>query len=259
MRQLILFIVAISLFACKKDLPAIVKPQEKKVLVLQEDDFGLFKALRKPTINPGKGHKPQDTVVIEPPPVVDTTTPYYGPRVYYVEFNGCQVNSSAWGTFYATPSNIPEDEQQRLIDTSSQHGYGEFQNFIVTRDKALFDATPERYRQKIVATPYHDFYGNTAGGIAYRGSFGTGVEAFAFTDLLLDNEKFIARTIIHEGGHTLGLPHRYYENWDSLYTVMNHMATAPFYAVRTIWEEQAPAADGSIWDQYAIIRATIAK
>lgn len=123
----------------------------------------------------------------------------------------------------------------------------------------MFDNTPELYRHKIVVTPTHDFYGNGAGGVAYRGSFGTGVESFAFTDLLFNVEKWIERTIRHEGGHALGLPHRYYTEAELSGDVLNIMAIFPFNATKVIWESQAPDATGFMWDQYSVIRATIAK
>src|SRR6186997_348975 len=128
MKRLLYLIPLLIFFACKKEVREYAIQQPKAdTLVLEVEPLAGGQALRRPT-NPGKGHKPPpDTIIVTPPQ--EPPPPYYGARIYYVEFNGCYVNSSVWGSFYAEPSNIPDDEQQRLIDKVSAQ-YSDFSNFI---------------------------------------------------------------------------------------------------------------------------------
>jgi hypothetical protein len=57
---------------------------------------------------------------------------------------------------------------------------------------------------------YKDWYGASAGGVAYVGTFGWSAygPSFVFSDNLgKGNEKYTAEAISHEAGHTLGLWH----------------------------------------------------
>lgn len=61
----------------------------------------------------------------------------------------------------------------------------------------------------VIGGSYSDWYGSSAGGVAYVGSFNwsTDTPTFVFSDSLGDNEKYVAEAASHEAGHTLGLSH----------------------------------------------------
>jgi len=61
----------------------------------------------------------------------------------------------------------------------------------------------------VVGGSHNDWYGSSAGGVAYVGSFNwsTDTPTFVFSESLGNNEKFVAEAISHEAGHTLGLSH----------------------------------------------------
>ncbi len=56
---------------------------------------------------------------------------------------------------------------------------------------------------------YQDWYGNSAGGVAYLNSFNwsTDTPTFVFSETLYNSEKYVAEAISHEVGHTLNLSH----------------------------------------------------
>ena len=56
---------------------------------------------------------------------------------------------------------------------------------------------------------YQDWYGGSAGGVAYLNSFNwsTDTAAFVFSETLYNSEKYVAEAITHEVGHTLNLSH----------------------------------------------------
>ncbi len=56
---------------------------------------------------------------------------------------------------------------------------------------------------------YQDWYGSSAGGVAYLNSFNwsTDTPTFVFSETLYNNEKYVAEAISHEVGHTLNLSH----------------------------------------------------
>ena len=185
MKILIAAVLSILLFSCHKE--ADNQPPKVKHLEFIEDDFGVSKNLRVS----GRGLKNKrpknDTTIVTDPPV------YAGPRVLKVDWDGEWVIGQPWNSgqsFYATPSSMPLFELYNVLDTVIK-AYSSF-NLTVTSDEDIYSLTPIEYRQKAVITDYSAWYGS-AGGVAYRGSFGTGIFCFIFSKLLSTHPVLVIR------------------------------------------------------------------
>jgi hypothetical protein len=83
-------------------------------------------------------------------------------------------------------------------------------NVNVTTDSTLYWLAPANKRTRVIITPTYQWYGNTAGGISWVGSFGWGdnTPCWVFSSLLGNSIKKVSECISHEAGHTLGLQHQ---------------------------------------------------
>jgi hypothetical protein len=211
MKQLSTILLAIIIFSCSKS--DINKASSKtKILVFQEDDFGVSKNLRTIGKGHGKGRPPRDTVVVDDPP----TPTYNGQRIFHIDTDGELVSGTSWnwmGNIAATPSSMSETQINEVVD-SVKKAYAFNSNLIVTRDVVLYNLCPLAYRQKIILTDYSDWYGN-AGGVAFMYSFGSGTPCWVFSKLLGNRTKDVVLATAHELGHTVGLPHKVVGYYDA--------------------------------------------
>jgi hypothetical protein len=134
-----------------------------------------------------------------------------GANVILVDFDGGVCSGTSWnvsGDINYAPANLTTDEQQRVLD-SMQIDYAPFNIYITTSEQAYNNANQYKRRRLIFTTTY-EWYGNSAGGVAYTGSFTWGDESpcWVFTSLLNYNVKSILEAGSHEAGHTLGLRHQ---------------------------------------------------
>lgn len=208
-----------------------------------------------------KNKRPKDTTVTYDPPA------YTGNNIIHLDFGGAYVSGQGWnsyagGDFYATPSSMSPFEQYNTFDTINR-AYSNFRT-LVTLDESMFDLTPQAYRQKVVFTDYSDWYGS-AGGVAYRNSFGTGTFCFVFSKLLSNYTPYVAFAGVHEAGHTLGLRHAvdgYYDStgaWVLIasYTQGKNWMGAGYPYPYHVFEEWVYIASGAKQYQFNVINATL--
>jgi hypothetical protein len=131
--------------------------------------------------------------------------------VVFIDFEGDPVQTPYWyggNYFYATPSGLSTQEIINIVDSVKK----DFQSFplTITIDSTVFLASHPNKRQQVIVTQYNEWYGLTAGGVAYTESITWGVDApaFVFSKALKYSQKKIAEAISHEIGHTLGLYHQ---------------------------------------------------
>ncbi len=262
MKLTTILLLSLFIISCKKEISTTSKTiKVQRKLTLEVDDFN-NPNLRKPTINPGKGNKPpRDTTVI-----VDSPFIYNGQRVLYVETNGTTVSNTSWnvsGDFYATPCSYTEVEIQNIVDTlKGLSVYGQFP-VLVTRDKNIYNATPTLYRQMEIITDYNEWYGNSAGGVAYRNSFGVEQPCFVFSKML--NARNAQLASVHEFGHTLGLPHDAVGYFDSngvwvlqnIYSNGNNWMGAGYNTSFHTFSTESYDPNGTIRNQFLIINNTL--
>jgi serralysin len=131
--------------------------------------------------------------------------------VVYLEFYGDTTISAYWngGRTIISDSAFLTESQIDIIISQVQFDYSPW-SLLVTKDKNIYNATPEANRQKIIISDTHSWYGSNAGGVAYLQTlFWTfEVEGFVFSKLLNYDTKRVWETITHEVGHTIGLKHQ---------------------------------------------------
>jgi Secretion system C-terminal sorting domain/Metallo-peptidase family M12B Reprolysin-like len=133
----------------------------------------------------------------------------------FLDFDGQTVTSADWTMytggkpFYAGAPALLNDQQITTIFNQVSEDFRPF-NLNITTDSTVYFAAPLNKRVRIIITDSSAWYGSSAGGVAWVGTFKTGTETPAFVFSKLHNyiTKRIAETISHETGHTLGLYHQ---------------------------------------------------
>jgi hypothetical protein len=131
--------------------------------------------------------------------------------VLFLDFDGHTVTGTSWN--YAGPivCNGSGLDNTKVIEIFNRvaEDYRPF-NLNVTTDSTKFWAAPANRRSRMIITTSYSWYGNSAGGVSFVGSF-TWVDnspSFVFSSLQSYNVKLIAESVSHESGHALGLYHQ---------------------------------------------------
>lgn len=129
----------------------------------------------------------------------------------YLDFDGQYVSGTSWnwnGDINAQPSGLSTDAITEIFNRVAED-YRIF-NINITTDSNVYNAAPVHQRMRIIITPTYQWYGASAGGISFVGSFtwGDGTPSWVFSSLLGNVPKKVAESASHEGGHTLGLQHQ---------------------------------------------------
>ena len=131
--------------------------------------------------------------------------------VLFLDFDGHTVNGTSWnsnGPIVCGPANMDNAKITEIYNRIAED-YRPF-NINVTTDSLKYEAAPATKRMRAIFTITNSWYGTSAGGVAYIGSFtwGDNTPCFIFTALFKYNVKNIAEAGAHELGHTLGLRHQ---------------------------------------------------
>jgi hypothetical protein len=131
--------------------------------------------------------------------------------VLFLDFDGHTVNGTSWnssGPIVCGPSNLDNAKITEVFNRIAED-FRPF-NINVTTDSTKYLAAPAIKRMRAIFTISNSWYGNSAGGVAYIGSFtwGDNTPCFIFTALFNYDKKKIAEAGAHELGHTLGLRHQ---------------------------------------------------
>ena len=137
----------------------------------------------------------------------------------YLNFNGRTVRSNYWNggaSFVTEPYNkdgvagFSSDEltQIRSMWLAVAEDFAAFNIDVTTEPPVNADYT--RFME-IIVTPSHQWYGTSAGGVCYIGSFNWNDSpnqvCFAFSAMLQNGTKYLSEVISHESGHAFGLHH----------------------------------------------------
>lgn len=133
------------------------------------------------------------------------------PSVIYLDFDGHYVSGTMWnisGPFTCNPSGLSDAAINEVFNRVAED-YRPF-NINVTTNVTKYNSAPFNKRMRVVITTSHEWYGSSAGGVAYVNSFtwGDNSPCFVFSALQSFNVKNIAEAASHEAGHTLGLRHQ---------------------------------------------------
>lgn len=153
-------------------------------------------------------------------------------HVIYLDFDGHVTSGTSWNSSFAGGANIvsrpfdfdgneasfstAELERIQYIWQRVVEDFIPFDVDVTTEDPGVAALSKSGSGdlawgvRVVVGGSSSDWYGSSAGGVAYIGSFNwsTDTPAFVFEDQLGNgNEKYTAEAISHEAGHTLGLRH----------------------------------------------------
>jgi hypothetical protein len=128
----------------------------------------------------------------------------------YLDFDGAEVEGTIWneeGKILAEPSGLSPASVTWIHKIVADHF--KLFNLNITTDPSVYERAPVRQRIRIIITPDGDWYG-PATGVSAIGSFvwGDDTPAWVFMHALSDNPAYIAASVTHQIGHTLGLQHQ---------------------------------------------------
>lgn len=204
MKNLFAFLLIVSFFGCQKEVAEKNVQPETETKVEEKNNCGFTKetflstnVLRLVTKKKGK-------------PVDTTTTQATVPDVIFLDFDGHTVTNSVWnnsGPIVCAASGLSEDQQRQVLEGVA-FDYQKIK-VIVTRDSSVYWNADPKKRIRVVLTATYSWYGSTAGGVSYTGSFtwGNDTPCFVFTSLYNYYTVNIRKAASHEAGHTLGLRH----------------------------------------------------
>ncbi|MFL5787543.1 MAG: T9SS type A sorting domain-containing protein [Flavisolibacter sp.] len=191
----------------------------------------------------------------------------------YLDFDGQTVSGTSWninGPIVCGPANLTSDRITEIVNRVSE----DYRPFAIniTTDSTMYWAAPANQRIRIILTVTNGWYGSSAGGVSYIGSFtwGDNTPSFVFTSLLQYNAKYIGEAVSHEAGHTLGLRHQssYDINCAKLSeynpgTGSGEISWAPimglgYYKNQTLWHNGSnPFGCNDMQDDLGIIKSNI--
>jgi hypothetical protein len=167
-------------------------------------------------------------------PILNSYSP--ASATVYLDFDGAEVDGTIWneqGVITAAPSGLSAASIIWIHKMISEH-FTLF-NLNITTDPAVYERAPVRQRTRIIITPDGSWYGPAA-GVSAIGSFAWGDDtpAWVFMNALGNNPSFIAASVTHQIGHTLGLQHQ------SLYDAYGTMITELSGGESNILSNEAP-------------------
>jgi hypothetical protein len=178
--------------------------------------------------------------------------------VVMLDFDGETVTNSFWNggnTINAAPYDVTEAEVVEIFKMISED-FKVF-NLNITTSEAVYQSAPAAKRVKCIFTPTN-FYSQSAGGVAYVGSFTWGNNTPCWT--FNGGVKAGGETGSHEIGHTLGLSHdgrtqpseEYYSGIDAWAPIMG----VGFYTDPVTWSKGEYPNANNTEDDLAIIAGT---
>jgi len=132
--------------------------------------------------------------------------------VILLDFDGHFVSGTSWnvsGPITCNSSGLNSAAQMTEVFNRVAEDFRPF-NVNITTEESKYTAAPVNKRVRVIITTTNEWYGTSAGGVAFLNSFvwGDDTPCFVFSALHFYSLKNIAEAASHEAGHTLGLRHQ---------------------------------------------------
>ncbi|WP_254512688.1 choice-of-anchor D domain-containing protein [Anatilimnocola floriformis] len=175
----------------------------------------------------------------------------------YLDFNG--TTTASWGSYTNIVTPVYDQDGDRTTFSAGElnsiteiwkrvsEDYAPFNIDVTTIDPG--NSTNGVTARIAIGGNYSDWFGQSAGGVAYIGGFYNSAPniGFVFNDALANgNARYVAEAASHEAGHLFGLEHQ--ATWDGNTLVAGYSrgtdAWAPimgvgYYSTRTTWHNGA--------------------
>ncbi len=203
-------------------------------------------------------------------------------KTIYLDFDGHTTSGTWWNTsfnngaaFTTPPFSIDSDpafsdaelERIQFIWQRVAEDFAPFNVNVTTKDPGVAGITRSGSGDTtwgirvIVGGSWSDWFGSSAGGVAYLNTFGSSLDmgVFVFSNNLSSGEKNIAEAISHEVGHSLGLGHDgtsssgYYTGHGSGDTGWAPIMGVGYYRELTQWSRGEYPGANNTQDDLAII------
>lgn len=185
-------------------------------------------------------------------------------KIIYLNFEGETVSGTRWNAeenngndiVCAVDASISSSDIQQIWEIVAE----DFKPFDVnvTTDRAVYDNAAQGDKMMTIFTTTSSWYGS-AGGVAYRLSFGTSNYCcFVFTNNLSQNSNY-AVAASHEVGHTFGLTHDgtnsedYYDGHGSGYNSWGPIMGAPYGINLQVWDNGTYSGANNFQEDYQSI------
>lgn len=273
-------------------------PERLSEILQNDKDAWLDRNGRLLFVDEGLAPPPQETTTVASTGTVAVAAPYAlsdtfllhskpgSQRVIYLDFDGYVATGSAWNAgiinaapfdLDGVPSSFSTTEQERIqyIWQRVADDYAPFDVDVTTQEPTAdalnrTSSTDQQYGMRSVITRNNFGACTGCGGIAYVGVFDSYSStnptyyqpAWTFFDALgSGNEKYVAESISHEVGHTLGLSHdgtataTYYAGQGSGATGWAPIMGNSYYQPVTQWSKGEYPGANNFEDQIAVIQS----
>jgi PKD repeat protein len=210
-------------------------------------------------------------------------------KVIYLDFDGHTTSGTIWNNSFESgldfvtppydldgnPAAFSDSERERIqyIWQRVAEDYAPFGVDVTTEDPGLealrkTSSSDAQYGVRVcVGGSSSDWYGSSAGGVAFVGSYiwASDTPAYVFPAQLASGaEKYVAEAISHEAGHTLGLSHdgvnpspAYYSGHGSGATGWAPIMGVGYYQAVTQWSKGEYLNANNLQDDIAIITSVV--
>jgi len=206
-------------------------------------------------------------------------------KTIYLDFNGHTTSGTWWntnfngGAAFTTPAfsvdgsasfSDAELERIQLIWERVAEDFAPFDVNVTTQDPGTAAIVKSGSGDSawgvrvVVGGSYSNWFGESAGGVAYLNTFGSSLDmgVFVFSNNLSNGEKNVAEAISHEVGHSLGLSHdgkgsvSYYEGHGSGATGWAPIMGVGYYRELSQWSKGEYSGSTTRQDDLAIISSS---
>lgn len=211
------------------------------------------------------------------------------PRILYLDFDGHFISGTVWNAYYFSgqdllappfdidgqPESFSDEERRRIQEIWSRvaEDYAPFDVDVTTELSSedqihRVDALDSEFGTRVLVSPIASYFGDF-GGMAWVGVYSSvGAGHFFFQPALVFPErlngaspKYVAESVSHEAGHTLGLSHdgtsaeTYYRGHGSGETAWTPIMGSAYYRNLSQWSRGEYPGANNQEDDLAVIQS----
>jgi hypothetical protein len=209
-------------------------------------------------------------------------------RILYLDFDGHFISGTIWNAYYFSgrdllappfdidghPESFSEEERRRIQEIWSRvaEDYAPFEVDVTTELSSeeqihRTDAADAEFGTRVLISPIASYFGDY-GGMAWVGVYSSSGTSHAYFQPALvfperlngASPKYVAESVSHEAGHTLGLSHdgtsweTYYEGYGSGETAWTPIMGTAYYRNLSQWSRGEYPGANNKEDDFAVMQ-----